>query len=95
MGEVRYNDHSERHQRAFLYKKIFFPLVEKREVPYSLNNSGFPFYICSRAEFFKTFHFEMQEPDSIRAYCQQLLRCAALLLLLRPRDGVADNNHTN
>jgi len=37
----------------------------------------------------------MQETDSITAYCQQLPRCAALLFLLRPRDGVADNNHTN
>jgi len=69
----------------FYKKKSFFFLVEKREVPYSPNNSGLfplhlPFYICSRVEFFKTFHFEMQEQDSIRAYCQQLPRCAAVII---------------
>lgn len=60
----------------FYVKKILS--VQKREVPYSPNNRGFPlrlppfnlpFHICSSVEIFKTFHLEMQEADSSGAYC--------------------------
>jgi hypothetical protein len=41
MGEVRYNDHSERHQRAFLYKKKF--QFRKGRCPIALTIEAFPF----------------------------------------------------
>ena len=68
----------------FYKKKLFSSLLRRGRCPIALTIAAFPlhrpFYICSRVEFFKTFHFEMQEQDSIRAYCQQLLRCAAVII---------------
>jgi hypothetical protein len=66
--------------------------------PRRISPLNHPFHICSCLEIFKAFHFQTQGGDSISAYWQQLPRRAALLLLLLlllPRDGEADNTHTN
>jgi hypothetical protein len=90
--------------KGHFYKKTFFLSVQKREVPYSPNNSGIPllfplwtFPATSGAalKFLKRSISRRKDAIASEPTASSYRAVVLLLLLLLPRDGDVDNNHTN